>query len=615
MKLLRKLLIGIVLLILVTSFVIGGFSYFKASSSTNDLMLSKVEDQLNLRQDLIIEKLDSMERILDIIASDERVIDDLSKGKGSDETMRMFTSIVNDNSDLMSLMSIADKNSLIISVDSNNSNVLGADLSERGYLKEAISSKKTAISDMIISKASGLPVIAVAHPVYIDGNYMGSVISTIDFALITDVIVDTKIAEEGYAYLIDVTGENAGVLVSHPNATYVEEATNLYSFDNEELSEVVDRMISDPSGGGYYTFEGKSKFVEFRQIENWALAITANKSDLEATARNILTVSIIVLVLSLLFSAVVAFIMVKKMIMEPVTELESAMAQAGDGNLDIYVENDSKDEIGNLTRSFMKMIDNIHSVVQAINTASDQVAAGSIQVSDSSMSLSQGATEQASSIEELIATTNQIASQTNGNAENANNAKRIVEETRSHAEEGNQQMVDMLGAMKTINESSNNISNIIKVIDDIAFQTNILALNAAVEAARAGQHGKGFAVVAEEVRNLAARSADAAKETTSLIEGSISNVESGTKIANETADALNEIVSGISKTADLVNEIAIASSEQAIGVQQINQGINQISDVVQTTSATAEETAAASEELSGQADMLKRQVMTFKLRT
>jgi len=307
-------------------------------------------------------------------------------------------------------------------------------------------------------------------------------------------------------------------------------------------------------------------------------------------------------------------LMVASMISKPLNQIVKGAEKIADGDLDVTIDINTKDEVGVLATAFKKMTDNINEVMTNINSAAEQVASGSKQVSDSSIALSQGATEQASSVEQLTASLEEISAQTKQNAENANEANMIAEAAKANAAQGNSQMKEMLKAMDEINDSSSNISKIIKVIDEIAFQTNILALNAAVEAARAGQHGKGFAVVAEEVRNLAARSANAAKETTDMIEGSIKKVEGGTKIANQTADALNKIVEGITRVATLVGDIAVASNEQASGINQVNQGIMQVSEVVQTNSATSEESAAASEELSSQAEMLKDEVARFKLK-
>lgn len=354
-----------------------------------------------------------------------------------------------------------------------------------------------------------------------------------------------------------------------------------------------------------------------------------------------------------MFLAIGLGIIISKTISNPIKNMVVAADRLALGDIEVNVNADTKDEIGSLMHSFSRMVDNIRNqalivermaagdltvdvkaksekdvlgkklsemietnneVLSNINFASEQVALGARQVSSSSQMLSQGSTEQASSVEEITSSITQIAAQTRENAQNASLANELAVSAKDNAARGNSQMQEMVKAMSEINESSTNISKIIKVIDEIAFQTNILALNAAVEAARAGQHGKGFAVVAEEVRNLAARSANAAKETTEMIEGSIKKVEVGTKIANETAAALDEIVGGVAKAASLVGDIAVASNEQAAGISQINSAIEQVAQVVQTNSATAEECAAASEELSGQADMLKESVSRFKLK-
>jgi methyl-accepting chemotaxis protein len=296
-----------------------------------------------------------------------------------------------------------------------------------------------------------------------------------------------------------------------------------------------------------------------------------------------------------------------------IKEISDVLGKMANGDLRVSITREYIGQFNEIKESINTIIRTLNKTMSEILSASEQVLSGAKQISSSSMTLAEGASEQASAIEELTASIETINTQTQQNSHHANEANALSARSTGYAQTGNEEMQKMLAAMNQIQDSSNNISRVIKTISDIAFQTNLLALNASVEAARAGEHGRGFAVVAGEVRTLANRSQTSADDTAGLIADSNSRVNVGTKIAETTAESLRVIVENAAQVSEIITTIAQASKEQAEAVSQVSVGLSQISHVVQSNSSTSEESAAAAEQLNSQAELLQQMVSFFKI--
>ena len=653
----KAIILSVVIITSVSLLMLTVIGFCVSYSKVKDGIFSTTEQSLAVYSEEVNQWLTRQAEFTAAQANAAGMLAEISEGHDNNDAF--IDSVMTLNSALLDCYTAYEDVSLYMAVTDTSTLPEGFDATTRSWYQDAKKTKSTIFTAPYIDTATGRMIITVASPLFENGEFAGVFACDITLDSVMQLVGEMKITENGYPVLVDsdnnfmIHGNEAYNPAVADGTAVITSCADVEGDYSAVLSALSDEIYFDSNTD----WDGQTKYFAFTKLSaaDWSIGYVMPESDINGELVG-LAVTYIILFIVFFVAANVVAVVVTKVQMKPLKKISAVAERIAAGELSATFDYNSGDEIGQLCTNFasctettrkyisdisekldrlahgdftveitedyigdyrsiktslQNIIDSMRSTLNNIETASAQVHMGASSMAESSSHLAQGVSVQTALMDEIVTAVNAAGDKIRENVKLTDTAKEISDKTAADVEQSNEQMRNLLEAMNEIRHTSDEIQKINKTIEDIAFQTNILALNASVEAARAGEAGKGFAVVADEVRNLAGKSAEAANQTTLLIQNSTDAVEKGMRYAQQTAQSMSMVVEQTKEVDEIIMNIAASSHEQDEYISEISEKADAVSGHVTSSAANAEESASASVELNSQASILKQLMEKF----